>query len=273
VDPSLRVRAAPADAVRVDEEVVDALLAEERVDAVVVAALGQPDAARPPSEGARVRLHAGADLRAPRPRPAHQRQEAVGGVARQDLEQPVVLQLSERRQQVATPAIEERAHAAEPAEIMTRDPAQARGLVVAAHLALGELGQARQVPVVAATQQLVVEHRRERRRDRHGDAEPDALFAQAEERLQQRHVGLGDRLEEPVLLEEVVVLGVAHERQVRVQHQAEVAPAGGPVVANAHGRHLSRSGSNAVPGGDGGDTRVWLLGGTNDGSGGISPPQ
>ena len=40
---------------------------------------------------------------------------------------------------------------------------------------------------------------------------------------EQRDVGLGDRLEEPVLLEEVVVLGMAHVRQVRVQHQAEVA--------------------------------------------------
>src|SRR5262249_12697667 len=73
VDPALRVRAAPVDAVRVDEEVVDALLAEERVDAVVVAALGQPDAARAAAEGARVGLYTGADLRAPRRRPAHQR--------------------------------------------------------------------------------------------------------------------------------------------------------------------------------------------------------
>ena len=43
------------------------------------------------------------------------------------------------------------------------------------------------------------------------------------EDLEQRDVGLGDRLEEPVLLEEVVVLGMAHEGQVRVQDEREVA--------------------------------------------------
>ena len=43
------------------------------------------------------------------------------------------------------------------------------------------------------------------------------------EDVEQRDVGLGDGLVEPVLFEEVLVLGVADERQVGVQHEAEVA--------------------------------------------------
>ena len=42
------------------------------------------------------------------------------------------------------------------------------------------------------------------------------------EDVQQRDVGFGDRLEEPILFEEIVVLRVAHERQVRVQDEREV---------------------------------------------------
>jgi len=76
-----------------------------------------------------------------------------------------------------------------------------------------------QVPAVARAQQRIVQHRRQRRGDRHGDGEGDAVVAQAEERLQQRDVGLGDGFEQPVLFQKVVVLGVAHERQVRVQDQ------------------------------------------------------
>jgi hypothetical protein len=40
--------------------------------------------------------------------------------------------------------------------------------------------------------------------------------------LQQRNVSLGDRLEEPVFLEEMLVLRMPDERQVRVENEREV---------------------------------------------------
>jgi hypothetical protein len=46
----------------------------------------------------------------------------------------------------------------------------------------------------------------------------DAIVQEVLEHVQQRNVGFGDGLEEPVLFEEIVVLRVAHVRQVRVQH-------------------------------------------------------
>lgn len=48
------------------------------------------------------------------------------------------------------------------------------------------------------------------------------VASEAEQHLEQRQIALGDRLEEPALLEELLVLGMAHEWQVRVQDQREV---------------------------------------------------
>ena len=50
-----------------------------------------------------------------------------------------------------------------------------------------------------------------------------AVARQPLEDLEQREVGLGQGLEEPVFLEETLVFRMAHERQVRVQHEREIA--------------------------------------------------
>ena len=50
----------------------------------------------------------------------------------------------------------------------------------------------------------------------------DAVALEAVEDFQQRDVGFGDGLVEPILFEEVVVLGMADERQVGVQDQTEI---------------------------------------------------
>ena len=46
---------------------------------------------------------------------------------------------------------------------------------------------------------------------------------EALEHDQQRNVGFGDRFEKPIFLEKIFVLGMAHERQVRVENESEAA--------------------------------------------------
>ena len=89
-------------------------------------------------------------------------------------------------------------------------------------LAAGEVDQPVQVPQVAVLQERIGHHREERRRERHRDAEVDALLLEPVEHLDERDVRLGDRLVEPVLLEEVLVLGMPHVGEVRVEDERQV---------------------------------------------------
>ena len=92
-----------------------------------------------------------------------------------------------------------------------------------------------EIAVVALDQQLVAIIESSVRRQRHGQAVVDAVGQQAVEDAHQRHVGLGQRLEEPVLLEELGVLRMADVRQVRVEDGAPVATGhGGPRSAPEH---------------------------------------
>ena len=79
-----------------------------------------------------------------------------------------------------------------------------------------------EVADVAILQQRIAEHGRQRRRDRHGHPPVDAVAFQAVEDFEQRDVGLGDGLVEPVFFEEIVVFGMADERQMGVQDEAEI---------------------------------------------------
>src|ERR1700736_99269 len=74
---------------------------------------------------------------------------------------------------------------------------------------------------VALTQQLVLEHRAKRRRERHGELEWDAVVHQPLHHAQQRDVGLGDGLEKPIFLEKPFVLRMPNERQMRVENDRE----------------------------------------------------
>ena len=89
-------------------------------------------------------------------------------------------------------------------------------------LLAGQGDQVVEVADVAVLQQRVAEHGGQRRRDRHGQPPVDAVALEAVEDFEQRDVGLGDGLVEPVFFEEVVVLGMADEGQVGVQDQAEI---------------------------------------------------
>ena len=62
----------------------------------------------------------------------------------------------------------------------------------------------------------------EARRQGHRDAEVDAVVHEPVVNVDERDVGLGHGLEEPVLLEEFVVFRVTDERQVCVQYESEI---------------------------------------------------
>ena len=75
---------------------------------------------------------------------------------------------------------------------------------------------------VPLLEQIVRQHRDERRRQRDRHAVRYAVRHQPLEDLQQRQVSPGDGLVQPALLHDRRVLGVADEREVRVQDESEI---------------------------------------------------
>ena len=62
----------------------------------------------------------------------------------------------------------------------------------------------------------------QRRRDRHGEPPIGAVAFEAVHHFEERDVGLGDGLVEPVFFEKIVVFGMAHVGQMGVQDQAKI---------------------------------------------------
>ena len=89
----------------------------------------------------------------------------------------------------------------------------------AVDLLAGELDQTVEVGGIALLEEIVGEHGDERGRERDGTAEGYAVGHQALERLQERQIGAGDALIEPLLLHHRRVFGMTDEGQVRVQHE------------------------------------------------------
>jgi hypothetical protein len=218
--------------VRLEEGVAEADLLQVDLVAGQIAAFREPDPLRLAPEVLPVVLRRDVDLRAHGLRHGvHERQEAVGGPAGDDLELPGVAVLAEGAQQVAAVlALEDAAHVLELAVVEAGELGElglpARG---ALDLPPRELDQRIEVAQVAADQELVRHHRDERRRERHREPVVDAVAQQAVEHAYDRDVGLVERLEEPVLLEERRVLGMADVRQVRVEYRAPVPDGHGPL--------------------------------------------
>jgi len=163
------------------------------------------------------------DLGAHGIRVQHERQEPVGRTAGDDLQLSQVLELLKGRNEVPSVLLlEDVPRIPEHVPVHVGDGVELR-LVFRAHdLLLGKLDQFGDVPDVAVLEQRIREHGDERGRQAHGDAEIHAVMHQSVVNINKRNVGLGDRFEEPVLFQELVVLGMPHIGQVTVQHQRKI---------------------------------------------------
>src|SRR6266404_3238954 len=78
------------------------------------------------------------------------------------------------------------------------------------------------MPEVTLAEQLVLQHRAKRWRDRHGELERHFVPDEPLHHSEQRDVTLRYRLEEPVFLEKLVMLRMPDKRQMRVKKEREV---------------------------------------------------
>ena len=219
-----RLRPRARDAVRVEHREAHARVGDLRVEARVVRALRQPHPERPPPDERLERVHAEPQLRADARRLGeHPGQVAVRRRARDQLDPPRVPMLAECTNHVAVVALPHGAHARELLAVERRERRELGVAVEAHHLLFGELLDAREVLVEALAEELVAQHRRERRREAHRERERHPLVGEPVEDVDQRQVALDERLVEPPLLEVPRVLRVAHEGQVRVEDDREVA--------------------------------------------------
>jgi hypothetical protein len=169
----------------------------------------------------------------------------------EDLETAVILQLAERGDQVAVVRFGERAPRV-PQEIAVEqgESLQRRFRRGAHDLALGEGDLRLEMMHVAGLQERIGEHVEERRRHRQREAIRNAVERQTAERVEERDVGLGECLEQPALFEEIGVLGMSDERQVRMQDEGDV-PARSSHVRHRVDRCAFRRGNVALRSGDG----------------------
>jgi hypothetical protein len=106
--------------------------------------------------------------------------------------------------------------------IKLRQPTQPIVVSVALDLALRQSNRAVEVSDVAIAQQLVLQHRAERGRDRHRQLERHLVPEEPLHHREERDVAFGYRLEEPIFLEKFLMLGVPDKRQMRVKNEREV---------------------------------------------------
>jgi hypothetical protein len=85
-------------------------------------------------------------------------------------------------------------------------------------LLAGQLQLCFQMSDVPFLQKVVGQHAGQGRRDRNGDPEWNTVILQSIEAPQQRQIGFGNRLEEPVLLEKMLILRVTYEREVSMEN-------------------------------------------------------
>jgi hypothetical protein len=246
VDAVRGPRARVGHAVRVEHGVADARARDRVVVARVVGALREPGARRPAPHEPLEAPHAELELRPDAlARGQEARQVAVGGRARQELQAARVPVPHQARDDVPAVPVP---HGPHPGEVLLVEGRDGREPLVAPETPLLLLGQgpgALEVPLEALAEERVLQHRRQGRRDAHRQREGHAVVRQAVERVEERQVTLDDRLVEPALLEVPGVLGMPHERQVRVKDEGQVA--GGARGHGLRGLRGLRDGSAGLP--------------------------
>src|SRR6266480_350820 len=74
---------------------------------------------------------------------------------------------------------------------------------------------------VTLAKQFVLQHRAERRRERHGKLKRHMIIAQALHHTHKGDITLRYCFEEPVFLQKMLVLGMANKRQMGVKNERE----------------------------------------------------
>ena len=139
-----------------------------------------------------------------------------------DLEHSGALDVGKRGEDVPLRAAERFAHTRQPIAVHQRQSLERRVVAGAVDFSMGELDSLVKGSGVALHQEGVAQHRRQGRREGHGDAEVDAIPEQILEGLEEWDVGLGDGLVQPPLFEGILVLRMAHEGQVGVKHDGQI---------------------------------------------------
>jgi hypothetical protein len=132
-------------------------------------------------------------------------------------------QLPKRGQQIEFPFIDKKASGGgKELKIKLRELRELRLVLVPLSLARRKIDEKIEVAKITFAEQLVLQHRAERWRERHRELERHVVVHEPLHHLQQRDVSLGDRFEEPVFFEKMLVLRMPDEWQVRVKNKREM---------------------------------------------------
>src|SRR5215472_8034563 len=153
------------------------------------------------------------------------RQEGVGGTGGDDFEMASPLQRGKRTDEISSiPLVKGSPKAQKAIAVETGNAVECGVPTSADRFLFRKLTRSIEALGVTPDEQLVLKHGNQGRRERHREANWDAFLRQPIEYFEQREVSLGDRLVQPVLFEEVLVLGVPHEWQVGVENDRKIAP-------------------------------------------------
>ncbi len=209
----------------IDKEILEAEFAQEIADPAPLArrqrfadwrlpvaggpeaAFGQPEAARLRSEMALIGAHAQLDLRAHVVVQPDQREIAMGGRRGQQLQPSATRRGAKRARQVLFDNVAEKGQGV---GVVLLPQLRSRGqflfLAPLARLALGpgQFDQSFQMLAEPALETLVGELLDQYRREADGEVRRDVRLFEPARHLEQRHIGLGRRLEQPMLFHQVV---------------------------------------------------------------------
>ena len=208
---------------RFENEEADAEFGEECVDAGNKSALGEPDTARRAAKVLFIVIDGDRDLGATGLVGDHERQETVGCAAGDDFEGAFVLELFKDGQNLAMPFFVEEALGFGEFVSGRICGVVERRTGFGDFLFFGEFAEFVEMCGVTLLEKRIGEHFAEGRREAHGEPEADAVVGEPAHHTEERNVGFGHGLIEPVFFEEVRVFGVTNEREMRMQDDAEIA--------------------------------------------------
>ena len=207
----------------IGDRVADPRVQEEAVERRRVATLGEPETSGLLAEDEAVMLDSRANLRpGGRQIGFGQWQEGVGRCG-SDQFKPVFGESPEGREKIGVVSLEKTVASMEETVAVHAGEALVMGLSGGpGDLLMGERDAPLKMLHVTLLEQGVGEHRGERRRHRHRQAERDTIVDPALHEIEQGEVGVGDRLKEPELFKVMPVFGMPDEGQVCVEDDGEV---------------------------------------------------